>query len=51
MSRRTSWYYKARRDIDGHLSVTQHGIWTWGLYVSIEGICGDTVAQESPQWI
>ena len=23
-----------------HLSVTQHGIWTWGLYVSIENMWG-----------
>ena len=23
-----------------HLSVTQHGIWTWGLYVSIEEYVG-----------
>ena len=38
MSRRAS-YYKARRDMR-HLSVTQHGIWTWGLYVSIEEYVG-----------
>ena len=49
MSRRASKYYKARRDTE-HLSATQHGMWTWGLYVCIEEYVG-ILYQESPQWI